>query len=89
MIIGQMVGNGQFEITALSKYLMSGKTFEEHTEKTFVQQRGLEETEQGKTGDYRELRDQLGDELAEVALGEGPRKVAPTPDQRRNSIYNS
>lgn len=89
MVIGQMVGNGQFEIKTLTKYLINGRNFDDHQPKTFVQQRGLEETEEGKTKDIRELREQLGDELAEVALGEGPRKVAPTADGRRNSIYNS
>lgn len=89
MVIGMMVGNGQFELKTLTKYLLNGRSFDEHQPKTFVQQRGLSETEEGKTQDVRELREQLGDELAETALGEGPRKVAPTSDGRRNSIYNS
>jgi len=88
MVIGQMVGSGQFEIKALTQYLIDGRTFQEHSPKEFIQQRGLEVTEEGETKDIRELREQLGDQLAEVALGEGPRKVATTADGRRNSIYN-
>lgn len=88
MVIGQMVGSGQFEIKTLTQYLVNGRKFEDHVKKDFVQQRGLEVTEEGEIKDVRELREQLGDQLAEVALGEGPRKVVPTPDGRRNSIYN-
>lgn len=88
MVIGEMVGSGQFEIKTLTQYLLNGRTMSDHQPKTFVQQRGLEETEEGKVEDFRELRDQLGDQLPEIALGEGPRKVAPTADGRRNTIYN-
>jgi hypothetical protein len=44
-------------------------------QKEFVQQRGLKENQQGPTGDFRQMRERLGDSMAPIALGEGPRSV--------------
>ena len=50
-------------------------------QKTFEQQRGLAEDSEGKpTGDVRQVRERLGEDMEAVALGEGPRKVAPVAD---------
>lgn len=89
MLIGNMVGNSQMELVTLKQKLLNGRTYKDNNPQVpFVQQRGLEETQEGITKDVREVREQLGDELAEIALGEGPRVVRPTPDGLRNDIYD-
>ena len=47
-------------------------------QKQFVQQRGLKETKEGITNDTREMRERLGEEMAPIALGDGPRIVEET-----------
>jgi len=54
---------------------------------TFEQQRGLAETSEGVTGDVRQVRDRLKDEMAEVALGEGPRVIGITKDKKTSTFY--
>jgi len=44
-------------------------------QKIWQQQRGLSENVEGPTGDKREMRERLGEDMAEPALGEGPRVV--------------
>lgn len=41
----------------------------------FEQQRGLKENMDGPTGDQRDVRERLGDELGPIALGDGPIKT--------------
>jgi len=41
----------------------------------FSQQRGLPQNIEGVTGDVRQVRDRLKDDMAPIALGEGPRTV--------------
>src|SRR5690606_12902305 len=63
---------------------------ERDVEVTFVQQRGLPEVEViGETGDSRELRERLGDDMPEIALGEGPRKVAIEKKTKKASKFYS
>jgi hypothetical protein len=52
-------------------------------QKQFIQQRGLTETKEGLTNDIREVNKRLGDEMAPIALGDGPRVVDET---RKNPI---
>lgn len=54
----------------------------------FVQQRGLPENEEGPTGDIRDVRDRLGDEMAPVALGTGPRRVDVDLTRKVNTFYD-
>jgi len=57
--------------------------------KVFEQQRGLSETSSGEaTGDVRQIRKRLGDEMADIALGEGPRVVGLDADKRGSSFYD-
>jgi len=75
-ITGHQSRSGQFDLEDFKKLLKDSQQFDEsNVQKKFVQQRGLAENEEGATADTRQVRDRLGDEMAEVALGEGPRKV--------------
>ena len=59
------------------------------TPTSFEQQRGLKENAQdGATGDIRDIRERLGDEMAPVALGEGPRKVDVDLSGKANKFYD-
>lgn len=75
--VGKQVRPGEFDPPP---YLPPGSVADKElgeVQTTFVQQRGLPETSQGTTGDRRQVRELLGDEMAEPALGEGPREVSP------------
>lgn len=54
----------------------------------FVQQRGLPENTEGPTGDIRDVRDRLGDDMAPVALGTGPRRVDVDLTKKVNKFYD-
>jgi hypothetical protein len=54
--------------------------------KTFEQQRGLPENSEGPTGDIRQANSRLENEMAPIALGEGPRKVDETADKKTSSF---
>ncbi len=47
-------------------------------QKVFEQTRGLPENSFGQTGDKRQVLERLKDEMPEIALGEGPRRVDDT-----------
>lgn len=75
-LTGRLARAGQFNIDDFRQMLEQNKTFAEGlTQKKFVQQRGLSETEEGPTNDKREIRERLKEDMADIALGEGPRKV--------------
>jgi len=75
-VTGKLARSGEFNLQDFKNLLDVDKDFEKsNAQKTFVQQRGLSENEQGPTNDYREMRDRLGDDMADIALGSGPRKV--------------
>jgi hypothetical protein len=54
----------------------------------FEQQRGFKENVEGPTGDIRDVRERLGEDLGPIALGEGPRKVDLDSSSRANHIYD-
>jgi len=54
----------------------------------FEQQRGLPENIDGPTGDVRDVRQRLGDELAPIALGQGPRRVDVDISGKANHVYD-
>jgi hypothetical protein len=59
-----------------SKYLSpSSEVLKNGVQSSFVQQRGLTANKEGLTNDIRELRDRLADDMAPIALGDGPRVV--------------
>jgi hypothetical protein len=84
-IVGRLARPGTFD----PKYFADkdAKQFEDVKEKEFVQQRGLPENAEGQTGDVRQLRERLGDELPEVALGDGPREIKVDETGKANSFY--
>lgn len=85
---GRSVGVGHFELITLKQELIRGKTFKDSQPQIFEQQRGLEENHEGKTADFREVRNALKEEMPEIALGEGPRVVGPTEDGLRSTVYD-
>lgn len=75
-VSGITVRPGRFDP---SKYLPPGYE-PELVQKQFIQQRGLTETKEGLTNDIREVHKRLGDEMAPIALGDGPRIVDETKE---------
>lgn len=75
-VVGQLARVGEFDVVDFKNMLEQSKVFSEsNAHKTFVQQRGEDETEEGVTNDFREMRDRLGADMEPIALGEGPRKI--------------
>lgn len=90
-ILGQAARLGQFDPKNFfpPNKDQKGPFAETDVQITFEQQRGLPETsKEGVTGDFRQMRDRLGDDMADIALGEGPRVVGLDTDQKSNSFYN-
>lgn len=98
-IDGKVVRAGRFDLDSFKKLLEDRETFKEsQVQKVFEQQRGLGENEaDGATADRRQVRERLKDDFAEVALGEGPRKVNSedeedisdqTGEESSSSFYN-
>jgi hypothetical protein len=86
----------QFSFTESSEYDKDKQNFQEAPiQKVFEQQRGLPETLSGvPTGDFRQMRDRLGDEMAPIALEEGPRTVdeadnTPDDNNEKASSFNN
>lgn len=83
LVTGKLARSGQLDIETFKKLLLDSKTFaDSQVQKDFIQQRGLGETEEGATADTRQIRNRLGDDMAPIALGEGPRKVAEDRDDK-------
>lgn len=74
---------GQMDVAVFHKLLNDSKHFKDRNQKVFVQQRGLAEVPSNPddinsmqpTGDIRHMRERLGNEMAPVALGSGPRVI--------------
>ena len=97
VVTGNMVSSTQFDINVFNKLWSDAKDFKDKLgNKTFEQQRGITETTvNGETGDVRQVRERLGDQMAPIALSEGPRKIAPDNiedtqvlPEDGNSFYN-
>lgn len=82
-IDGKLARSGRFDLPQFKKLLEDRKVFEEsQVQKRFEQQRGLKEnTEDGATGDVRQVRERLADDMAPIALNEGPRTVNPEDEE--------
>lgn len=79
---GKLARSGRFDLPNFKKMLLDRKIFEDsQVQKTFEQQRGLEENEEGVTADRRQVRERLADDMAPVALDEGPRVVSPEDEE--------
>jgi len=70
----------------------SGPFDQNPVQQVFEQKRGLKENSEGITGDFRQVRDRLKDEMAPIALEEGPRTVDMTDkeeDKDKASSFNN
>lgn len=82
-VIGKLARAGEFNPQRFFK-----PTTEETPSSAFEQQRGLAENMEGPTGDIRDVRERLGEDLPPIALGEGPRKVDVDPTKKANTFYD-
>lgn len=87
-IIGKLARPGEFDPAKVFPPRKDGPgTFDENEDiqKTFEQQRGLPEDSEGNpTGDVRQLKEILGEDMVEPALGEGPRKIIKDENGKSN-----
>ena len=76
-LTSKLARSGRFDLPDFKQLLEDGKEYEEsQSMKVFEQQRGLGENDvDGNLNDVRQVRERLGDDMAPIALGEGPRKV--------------
>lgn len=73
----KLARSGRFDLPQFKKLLEDSPNFDTaQVQKTFEQQRGFKETEvDGGTADRRQVRERLADDMAPIALNEGPRTV--------------
>jgi len=83
-IVGKLARAGEFD----PKKFFRPETDQHPTPTPFVQQRGLPETDEGPTGDVRDVRERIGDDYPPVALGEGPRRVDVDATLKANKLYD-
>ena len=90
-ITGRAARVGQIDLPAFRQLLRDAKIYKESEgQKTFEQQRGLKETSiDGNTGDKRQIRERLGNEMAPVALGEGPRQILQEENEQASTFEHS
>jgi len=82
-LVGKLARAGEFDPKKFFKPDVEGTS-----PTPFVQQRGLPENTEGPTGDIRDVRERLGDDLAPIALGEGPRRVDVDATLKANKLYD-
>jgi len=61
---------------------------EKNVQREFVQQRGLGETNEGATGDVREMYQRLKEDKPDIALGEGPREIVVDEESKSSKFYS-
>jgi hypothetical protein len=96
-IVGKLARIGEFDPKIFfPPYKDENKPYDQSkVQKEFVQQRGLKNNQEGATGDIRQIRSRLKEDLAPIALGEGPRVVDlkdTTPDdadRKKASSFNN
>lgn len=76
-IVAKPVSSDVFNPEDFQGPTTDGKTFQKaDVEKEWSQQRGLPKTtDNEETNDVRQVRQRLGDDMAPIALGEGPREI--------------
>ncbi len=87
-LIGNLARPGQFDPKVFfpPQKDASGPYAQTPVQKLFSQQRGLKENVEGATGDHRQMRERLKDDLAPIALGEGPRTVELAEDEKSSAF---
>lgn len=90
-MIGKLARPGQFDPKDFFRPQKDGRGQVKDTavQQLFTQQRGLPATSEGLTGDVRQVRERLKDEMAPIALGEGPRVVSPESTQTEENIKDT
>lgn len=91
-IVGKLARPGQFDPKQFFRPQKDGKVYEDSAvQQFFSQTRGLKENDEGTTGDFRQVRDRLKDEMAPIALGDGPRTVDMENEENQNktSSFNN
>lgn len=84
-LTSKLARSGRFDLPTFKQFLEDGRDFSNSAiEKVFEQQRGLAENSDGGTADRRQVRERLADDMAEIALGEGPRKVSPDNESNQS-----
>lgn len=89
-ISGRLARKSEFDPNFYKKQIHeNNKNFADaETQKVFEQQRGLDTNNvDGLTGDVRQIRERLSEDMAPIALGEGPRKVGLDEPQRSTKFY--
>ena len=89
-LAGRLARAGQLDINTFKQLLRDAKVFKEsEVQKSFEQQRGYKETsKEGNTGDVRQVRDRLKEDMAPIALGEGPREIIEEPEEKSSTFDN-
>lgn len=89
-IIGNLARPGQFDPKTFFRPQKDGKGLlaDTNVQQEFAQQRGLKENSKGITGDFRQVRERLKDDMAPIALGEGPREIKLDPTGKTSSFVN-
>lgn len=90
-LTGILARTGNVDLETFGQLLVDAKNFKQsEVQKTFQQQRGLKQTSvEGNTGDVRQMRERLGDEMAPIALGEGPREVVQEENEKSSTFEHS
>lgn len=84
-LIGKLARPGEFNP---QKFFKPDVETSPSTPTPFEQQRGVPENRDGPTGDIRDVRERLGDDLPSPALGEGPRRVDVDSTLKANKLYD-
>ena len=76
-IAAKIARKGQIDLNVFRQMLIDAgiRYADNPVNKVWQQQRGVSENIDGPTGDKREMRERLGQDMADIALGEGPRTV--------------
>lgn len=92
-ITGKLARPGEVDLPLMAPFKDRGGPGETNpVQKYFVQSRGFKENSEGPTGDVRQVRERLGEDMEDIALGEGPRVVSdtanPEDDKGKTSSLN-
>lgn len=91
-VTGKLARKSQFDLDYYKQILRDNNInfMNSDVQKVWSQQRGLPNDAMGEeTGDVRQLRDRLGDEMAPVALGDGPRIINIDKDTEKASSFDN
>lgn len=91
-VVGKLARKSQFDLDYYKQLLRDNDVnfLKSDVEKVWSQQRGLPEDLNGEpTGDVRQMRDRLADEMAPVALDDGPRVINIDKETEKASSFDN